>query len=303
MTNILVIGAGNLGSRHLQSIAATQGQWQVDVFDPSEKSLEIASLRIAEVKSSHRIQYHQASTSLRSSYDFALVATTANARLSVLRDLLLSRKISYLLLEKVLFQSAQDLREALRLLEGTDTRTWVNYPRRQFPYYQELYSRLAGKRLKHLKVQGGDWGLACNALHFLDLFEYLASAPVKHVYTNGLENKVYPSKRAGFVEFYGELTGALANAVTFSISCSHEADDIIVQIQTDSELIEINESKLTFPYQSQLTGPTVEALLKTGDCLLTPLAETVDCNVAYLEVMLEAYQRMSATSSERLPIT
>ena len=48
MKNILIIGSGELGSRHLQALTKTNININIQVVDPSNESLKIASERFKE---------------------------------------------------------------------------------------------------------------------------------------------------------------------------------------------------------------------------------------------------------------
>ncbi|MCV3262394.1 Gfo/Idh/MocA family oxidoreductase [Vibrio harveyi] len=47
--NLLIIGAGQLGSRHLQALAQLDDKFSIYVLDPFEQSLEVAKQRYQEV--------------------------------------------------------------------------------------------------------------------------------------------------------------------------------------------------------------------------------------------------------------
>ena len=47
--NIGLIGAGQIGSRHLQGLAKSTLQYKIYVVDPDEKSLSVAKIRYQEV--------------------------------------------------------------------------------------------------------------------------------------------------------------------------------------------------------------------------------------------------------------
>ena len=54
-------------------------------------------------------------------------------------------------------------------------------------------------------VDGGDWGIAGNTIHYLDLFYYLTEKNINHFNIIGLEKKIFSSKREGpgfFLTFY-----------------------------------------------------------------------------------------------------
>ena len=49
MKNIVIIGAGELGSRHLQGVLKSRGRFNVFVVDPSDSALQTANARAEEV--------------------------------------------------------------------------------------------------------------------------------------------------------------------------------------------------------------------------------------------------------------
>lgn len=55
MKNILLIGAGQLGSRHLQGIAKIDFKANICVVDPSEISIEIAKERYKQINKNEKI--------------------------------------------------------------------------------------------------------------------------------------------------------------------------------------------------------------------------------------------------------
>ena len=57
INNCLIIGAGQLGSRHLQGLVKYLGQLEIYVLDPSIDSLIIAQEREREITHNHEIIY------------------------------------------------------------------------------------------------------------------------------------------------------------------------------------------------------------------------------------------------------
>ena len=95
MVNVAIIGAGQLGSRHLQGLARVETPLAIHLLDPSESSLALARSRydeVAGVASPHRLHLCREATQLPDQLDVAISATTAHHRLSSLRQVL-SHKI------------------------------------------------------------------------------------------------------------------------------------------------------------------------------------------------------------------
>jgi hypothetical protein len=95
-----------------------------------------------------------------------------------------------------------------------------------YGFYQTLRKQFAGKPIT-FEVTGGEWGLGCNAIHFLDLFVFLAadrvgvrlpntdSASVR-ITEECLDPVIYDARRNGYVEFCGEICGELVSNLSES---------------------------------------------------------------------------------------
>ena len=123
---------------------------------------------------------------------------------------LLTKKIGYLILEKVLFQDVASYYEIKDLLQLHAIPCWVNLPRRIFPFYQKLHAHLLPGKKFTMAVEGGNWGLGCNALHFLDLFAYLCNSSNLIIDNINLIS-IFKSKRIGYKEFNASLFAHIAD--------------------------------------------------------------------------------------------
>ena len=111
-------------------------------------------------------------------YYVTIIATTAGIRAIVTQKLLEKNKVKHIIFEKVLFQKVEEYHCVDMLLNRYKTRGWVNCPRRIYPTYQNLKELLFGEESVDMEVVGNGWGLACNSVHFIDLYAYLTSAPL-----------------------------------------------------------------------------------------------------------------------------
>ncbi len=325
MQQLLLIGAGQLGSRHLQALAQfAAGDVSITVVDPSPAALALARERQAQVTVSPRVREIRYCSSLAElapgPVDFCVIATSANCRLAVLRELLERVPVRYLLLEKVLFQSHAQLEDASRLLAACATRTWVNCPRRMFPGYQRLRDLLAGEPGIFLRVQGNNWGLACNAIHFIDLWAFLGGGSDYVLDTTGLGG-VIASKREGYREVTGRLAGQHgASRFELSVSMDDAPPALQIQIESGQYVIDVDEAAgqcrithkadgrvehMAFPvlYQSQLTHLVAQSLLAGSDPALTPYAESAALHRPFLEAMLAFFRHHEDVALSCCPIT
>ena len=58
MYNNLVVGAGQIGSRHLQAILKLDIKQTIYILDPSTNSLEISKERANEIPNNHKLFFH-----------------------------------------------------------------------------------------------------------------------------------------------------------------------------------------------------------------------------------------------------
>ena len=107
-------------------------------------------------------------------------------------------QIKYLILEKVLTQPIIDLDKLAKStlkLKGV----FVNPPRR---LYGKLKPALSESVFKKMKVIGR-FGLVCNAIHSIDLFDWLANETIVTIDNSGLDKFWIESKRKSFLEVFG----------------------------------------------------------------------------------------------------
>ena len=97
MIKSLIIGAGQLGSRHLQGLLKFEKEQLVYVLDPSENSLNISKERAQEVENKHNVIYRNDWGELPTEFDLVIVATGANVRSKVVSKLLTDFKVENLI--------------------------------------------------------------------------------------------------------------------------------------------------------------------------------------------------------------
>jgi hypothetical protein len=324
MKNIVVIGAGQLGSRHLQALSKVNFQTTIEVVDPFEASLEVAKGRFDEMPENSAIadiRYVSSISQLSTHVDLAIIATNADVRAEVIRQLVKQCEVKNLVLEKVLFQKAEEYREIQTLLEAKNIKTWVNHPRRMFPYYAKLKELLVCSKQVSYQVQGGDWGLACNGLHFIDHLAFLTGCRGLTISTDGLNPSVIVSKRKGYFEVSGTLSGKIG-AHPFVLFCHENASPVVITICADNlnaivdegrgfvriatkengwQWVEENEKVVYF--QSELSSKIAEDIFETGQCDLPTFSEATELHIPFINTMLEHINRYGVDKHSACPIT
>jgi predicted dehydrogenase len=321
MNRIAVIGVGQLGSRHLQSLARLKGDIVIQALDNSDDSLKIARQRFDEVSGEFRgrVEYINSIDQLSESLDLVIVATGSVVRKNTVVSLLESKKVKYLILEKFLFSKLDDYQEVSRLLTDTKTQAWVNCPRRMFSFYKSLKGKLGGE--VRMNVTGNGWGLASNGIHFLDLFSFITGTTRIELSNRLLNKGLAQSKRAGYIEVTGTIYGVADSHSLELTSFSKEYSPGTVAISDENNRFVIFEdqvssvlhssrlnqwkwetSKFDFLFQSQLTHLVVNELLSNGDCGLTPFFESSMIHQSFLACLIDHAER-SGVKSEMCLIT
>jgi predicted dehydrogenase len=322
MWRIAVIGAGQLGSRHLQGLAKLSFPCDLHVVDPSPESRALARKRYEELPHNpaiKKISFHGSVNSLPDTLDLAVVATSADVRLAAIRGLLEHSSLRYMVLEKVLFQRVVDLMEAGKLLEACGVSAWVNCPRRACAAYANVRHYFEGNEVLFFQVSGAGWGLGCNSIHFLDVLGWLTGTQPIEFSTAGLDAKVVPSKRDGFFEFTGSLQGSFASGASFQltsvagqplrplITIRSAASHCIIDegagraLYVDAERRE--EEAFVIPYVSDLTTQIATEILVHGRCGLSTFSESALYHVPLLDALAERAAAWLGTPSGLCPIT
>ena len=286
MLQIALIGAGQLGSRHLQGLALLDRPARVTVVDPFDSSLATAKERFAQI-AQDRVEavFTRSFADLPARLDGAVVATGADTRRAAIERLLERSRVQVAMLEKVLFQRLDDYAAVGALLEKSGTRAWVNCSQRLWPFFSDLRPRTLGKSDVRITVRGAQWGLGCNAIHNLDLLPFLTGDGQLRLET-ALDAGTVPSKRPGFIEFTGTLSafGERGNRV---IQTSDREGDAPFEIAVETpELQATWRNGDSTPFQSQLTHTVIAEMIDRGTSALPAYAESARMHIAMLGAFL-----------------
>ena len=307
---IALIGAGALGSRYLQGIAMSDLDAELYIVDPSVEAINICYERISEVNPSYnfdKIINLESVDKLPLMLDLVVVATTANVRWKVISDLLTcDRKVMYAILEKVLFQREIEYADCEALLNAKNVRAWVNCPRRLVPIYNKLKNVVSG-RLREVFVTGGEWGLASNAIHFIDIISFISGSDDISILACDISNpSVSISKRPNFYETVGSVTGTCGD-VKFTFSSENgRGSSHIIHLETDGGSITIDEiagevhllkggsgsiERFEMPFQSSRSGALVENILLHGACGLTPFTVSAKLHLPFIKCVNDTFKK------------
>ena len=317
MHNVAIIGAGQLGSRHLQGLKGAASPLAITVMDSSDESLKMSKERYDSIVAvgEKSINYATTINDLPTELDLVIIATGSKPRAAIIKSLLDHSSVKYLVLEKVLFPTLADYDDISRLLKEKQVRCWVNCPRRMFGMYKQISETINTSKPVYMTYAGENWGLCCNAIHMIDIFMYLTGKNSFTVETKWLNTDIEESKRSGYIEMTGTLKVITEKGSELTlISENNFTGEKNFLIENGNNLYSISEGKgfklqnreyaYAMPYQSQLTGLLADELLKTGGCSLSPYELSVSYHKPFIKAMLEKYNELKDNSDNKiLPIT
>lgn len=317
MYQAAIIGAGQLGSRHLQGLKGAASPLAITVMDSSNESLQISKERYEAIPAvgEKTIEYVTTIQELPSELDLVIIATGSKPRAAIVKSLLDRATVKYLVLEKVLFPTLSDYQEISTLLKAKQVRCWVNCPRRMFGMYKQIKETIDTSKPIYMTNADENWGLCCNAIHMIDIFMYLTGEDTYTVDTKDINDKIEDSKRGGYIEMTGmlkvttpkgnELTLISENNFTGEKNFLIEnGEDLYTVSEGDGYILHGKKYEYAMPYQSQLTGLLADELLKTGGCSLSPFTLSASYHKPFIEAMLSKYNKIKDTPDNKLlPIT
>ncbi len=304
-----------MGSRYLQGLAASEEALDIWVFDVSVESLKRAEIRWSEVqnRSEHAVSFVTNLGDIPQNLQLVIVATTADVRAELVERIATISNVRFWVLEKVLGQNAEDLKCILRVITN-ESKAWVNTPRLQWELYKTLRSKYPQEQSINMNIENLS-GLACNGIHFVDFVCRWSGTKLLEVDVQGLNSKWHQSKRAGFYEIDGRLEMRFKDGSSLKLTSQQGNIPATVTLEINGQVWKIDEAKgiaLTSDgqiilgkteLQSQLTSPTVRAILYELPCGLPTLAQSIEQHEVFLDALMSHWNTHMPEKLDRLPIT
>src|SRR3989338_2973189 len=230
---ILLVGCGQLGSRHLQALATLDDVSQIDIVDKNAESLEVGKSRLKETMGvSGQILLNWLTDLKKASGqgDLCLMATQSPGRCRLIKEITNDLGYRNFLIEKIVSQSVEEYEDLLKFCKEKKLSVWVNCKTRAYRIHQYIKSKLNPKEPILFSAVGGNHGLGNNGVHEVDLFVFHDGA--KNLYPTGsyTDSVLHPSKRgADIFDLSGTLFGYSDKGSQFTVSFAggHTASDHI----------------------------------------------------------------------------
>lgn len=205
--NVLIIGAGRMGQRHIKGCLASDSIEQILVLDISYESLQNAQKIFSNDENFKKLQFEDSEKFTPVFYDIVIISSTAADRLSIC-NLAIECNPTHILIEKPLGQSYQEVQELVKYFSKYETKVHVNLNMRMYGFIKELKKDLntlpqfEGKT--RINFNGGSLGIGANGIHYIDLLFYLFDANRFEIKFAEIDNTLLPSGRGeNFKDFGG----------------------------------------------------------------------------------------------------
>lgn len=232
------MGFGNIGKRHLEALLKLPYYKEIFIHDIDKSKLENFDVKSTEIKIG--VSLYNLVDNL--TIDYCIISSLSRKRLSIIKEILSITEVKTFILEKVLFSCVSDYTNISILLQRTNSEVFINCNRRIMASYIDLKNRLHKENILNFEVQGSNWNMASNIIHFLDTLSFFIDDKINEVTLNGdYITDLIESKHYGYIEFLGKINGSI-NHIIFSASSTNEQFDLTIKINTNLNTYLINET-------------------------------------------------------------
>lgn len=315
--SVAVVGLGQLGRRYVEGLLQSSTELSVWGVERNPEAIKRTQELVHQPKPHVHVEFLSSIREVPINVDLVISATTADARLSTVREILDGRNVRFVILEKLLTQTVSDSLE-LSYLATHVQHVWVNYPRRVMVWHRLLSELLRRNTPLRVSVTIGSPGLLTKMLHYIDLIEWWTDSRAQEIQIRGQSLEWFESKRPGFLDATGVVDVTFSDASLLTLHSNpkgSQSSKNSITVNGANTTLSISEpdgiafgSMLANPIagrlelQSELTGPLVEQILGKGTCGLPNLEDVISTHDLFISTLL-AEQDKKYGAKGRLMVT
>ncbi len=324
---ILLVGCGQLGSRHLQGVSRLADVAEVVVIDTDPAALSLGRARIAEVpdrNESIRYEWLEGLSGVSGEVDLCVVATLSMGRPELIERVAHATGCRIYLTEKVVAQSVAEYERLLGFAASEGLSVWVNCKTRAYGIHGYFKSKIEAGSPIAFSHHGGNHGLGNNGVHSADLFAFYTGCSSIDVRASQVDPILHPSKRgADYFDLSGTLFGVADDSSTYTLSFARtpEACEHIAVLGSGCRFFVDNMQRYALesyaadgwvwrpvPVEedwlvSSMTTRFASDILSKGRCDLPTLDECYVSHRFILNALLPHFRSLIAEDLEQCPIT
>tara|TARA_A100001234_G_C12621756_1_gene384133 strand:- start:808 stop:1773 length:966 start_codon:yes stop_codon:yes gene_type:complete len=320
--NILVLGCGKIGSRHVQSLAESKHGLQLYAVDNSNASLEKVQKIFNNVPSKNMETNLIATkdiSKIKDKIDIVIIASNSKERSKLIKSVINNFNPMHIILEKVLFNKISDYKKFEELFNQINTKVWVN----QYMGYEfSFLSKYFGSNEKFKMKVSGNWGLCCNSVHFIEIFHHLCNRAPLNLKEYSFSDDYIKSKREGYYELFGTIKIASSLNSELILECEPSVPENVINIDATSDSHELkdvwvdehhncvikngNKSSSDRYYvrrQSERTLEIIESLIRNDYCKLPSYNYSSYHHLLILNLFKKKFNELGVDIKEGIPIT
>ncbi len=327
LKKLLIVGCGELGSRHLQAAASLKGIGEIHIIDSNEQALAIGKSRITEISDLNRdIKFFWWNSFKKeaSNGDCCVVATLSKGRGALVKKIVNELNYRTFLIEKVVEQSLTEYQSLMDFCHQHKVNVWVNCKTRAYAIHEYVKSKLDPNIPVIFTRIDGNEGLGTNGIHAADLFCFYTGA--KEIIPTGqrIDAVLHPSKRGKDIyDLSGSLCATTARGDDFFLSHAKDynsADSISIMSSQGRFLVDhVKDFALeSYPQDgwqwhalenkenrkvSHMSKVFIDDILRKSQCALPTLEQ---CFVAHQYICLQLQPHFNSLLKQNLdycPIT
>jgi hypothetical protein len=297
--NLLLVGLGSIGFRYFEAIIKINYFKKIYIFDNNKQKLDKIKKSFVSKKNCLHVNFIYDLKKISSNIDFIILSTTSKDRLKILKKIIANFKVKFAILEKVLGQSLYQLNE-FNKISIKKKNFFVSTLKKKELIFDNLKKRIKNKDIKKIYLKGYNWNLCCNAIHFIDLFEYLSDQKIINANFNK-EGNWFKAKRKGYLECNGKLELFFNKKIESFLECSKKYKKNILYLELknkekiyldlDKNICTVLKKKTKFKeqYLSIMMQSIIKNIINNRESGLTSLFNSVRQHKIFLTAMLNKY--------------
>ncbi|MCU0440312.1 MAG: Gfo/Idh/MocA family oxidoreductase [Raineya sp.] len=335
---VIVIGVGRMGTRHAQGLLQVAAIEELVLVDMKEEALENAKNTLSP-QSTKKLSFIILENFLSTppQADIVIDASTAQNRTERLENIL-KTNCKYILIEKPLGQSLEQVEELIYFSKKQNTPIFVNLNMRMYDVFRKIRQDLQKlpqlQGFANISVNTGTLGIGANGIHYLDLCMFLLDANKTELVAGEIEETIIPSGRGSnfgdfggwaMIKFFkdntykGRLQISMSSESTVfgsweivaphgriqfnEVECKlnyqvRKADSQMPINRYFADYQSIETKNFESPFLGDLTKLWIETLIKEGKSLLPMLEESLETHK-----LMFAWLSLSKTHQKSFPIT
>lgn len=318
MYKILLVGAGEIGSRYLQGLTKLKNDFEIIVIEPNSERLKTAKSRWTSAcveGKNYDIKWFNKIQLPKYKIDLAIIATSSANRSNIMNDVLETFSPKFWIIEKLLAQSKNDI-DAIIDITDKAIGAWVNAGLRTDRWYREIFLNNDIKGPLKIIKNGGLWDMACNSIHFIDLVSWWTDEKLLSIDTSNLSKNWTKSKRSGYFEITGEMICKYSKGSELILkSFDGNAVDYIKIIMDENKEVLINENEEFVistdgirsngrpDFLSESINLVIDKLIVKNVCDLPTVKMSSLQHKVFIETMLNHWNFSKNLKNTEVPIT